>query len=433
MVGGSELAFRLLTRKYGATLAYTPMINSARFAVDPAYRAQELQTVPEDRPLVAHFSANDPQHLLAAGKLVEGLADAIDLNLGCPQRVAAQGHFGSFLLDEVDRPLVVSMVRTAAQGLSIPVFVKIRLLGTVEETKRLCEQLSDAGAALIAIHARYRVNLTARSGPGARDGAAHLDQVTAIREHMRSYAPHTKIIANGNIRSFQDCISNLDETRTDGVMSAEALLDNPALFFPSLDSSSQQPPPSNVALALEYLDLARRHGPVKIKTLVFHTRRILRNELTKYQLMDDCVRGASLEAVAQVVAQVAAYESGQASFSFDQDKARREKEAAERRKREEGKRTAFEDRMKRKAKREGKDPLFYLQSENPTSEELAAMRTQVADGGAGKDAAFAQWKVQFSQHCWEFHFNPAGCHRDRTCSFLHADASFTGHQAEAYG
>ena len=155
--------------------------------------------------------------------------------------------------------------------------------------------------------------------------------------------------------------------------------------------------------------------------------------LTKYQLMDDCVRCQGPDELAAVLALVGAYEDGSKSFAFDQDKARREKEALERRKREEGKRSAFEDRMRRKAKREGKDPLFYLQSENPTSEELEAMRGQVAEGGAGKEAAFAQWKVQFSQHCWEFHFNPAGCHRDRTCSFLHADASFTGHQAEAYG
>jgi Dihydrouridine synthase (Dus) len=58
MVGGSELAFRLLCRKYGADLAYTPMMNSERFAVEEEYRKQEFQTAPGDRPLVAHFSGN---------------------------------------------------------------------------------------------------------------------------------------------------------------------------------------------------------------------------------------------------------------------------------------------------------------------------------------------------------------------------------------
>lgn len=280
MVGGSELPFRLLTRRYGATLAYTPMINSARFATDAAYRAAEFQTTQEDRPLVAHFSANDPQHLLAAAKLVEDQCDAIDLNLGCPQRVACQGHFGSFLLDEADRPLVLDIVRTCAQGVRIPMFVKIRLLDTVPDTIRLCEQLAEAGAALIAIHARYRVNLSQRTGPGARDGAAHLDQVTTIREHMRARFPLVKIIANGNIRCFEDAVLNHATTLTDGVMSAEALLDNPALFAPSMpEFSSPKTQPSQLTLAEEYIALAAEHGPVKIKTLVFHTRRILRGEL----------------------------------------------------------------------------------------------------------------------------------------------------------
>lgn len=58
----------------------------------------------------------------------------------------------------------MKMVRTLADHLTIPVFVKIRLLTTVEESLELCQQLIDSGAALIAIHARYRVNLVGRTG-----------------------------------------------------------------------------------------------------------------------------------------------------------------------------------------------------------------------------------------------------------------------------
>lgn len=152
-------------------------MNSERFAVDKEYREAQFQTIPEDRPLVAHFSANSPSTLLAAAKHVESQCDAVDINLGCPQRVAFTGHFGSYLLGPEDREVVLSMVRELRAHLTIPVFVKIRLLDSVEETIELCRQLVEAGAYLIAIHGRYRVNLVGRTGPGARDGPAHLDQV----------------------------------------------------------------------------------------------------------------------------------------------------------------------------------------------------------------------------------------------------------------
>jgi tRNA-dihydrouridine synthase 1 len=86
----------------------------------------------------------------------------IDLNLGCPQRVAHSGHFGSYLLGQEDRDLVVQLVRTVSAGISIPLFVKIRLLDTVPDTLRLCVELIEAGAALIAIHARYILSMSSR-------------------------------------------------------------------------------------------------------------------------------------------------------------------------------------------------------------------------------------------------------------------------------
>ena len=48
-----------------------------------------------------------------------------------------------------------------------------------------------------------------------------------------------------------------------------------------------------------------------------------------------------------------------------------------------------------------------------------------------KEQGFEVWKAKHSQHCYNFHFEPAGCHRDRTCSFLHADPTYC--EAVAYG
>ena len=126
MVGASELPFRILCRKYGAQTCYTPMMSSAKFASDPQYRKEEFQTIKEDRPLVCHFSANDPLEFTMAAKLVQDKCDAIDLNLGCPQRTAYLGHFGSYLLEEKDRQLICDIVKMASQTVRTPIFCKIR-------------------------------------------------------------------------------------------------------------------------------------------------------------------------------------------------------------------------------------------------------------------------------------------------------------------
>jgi tRNA-dihydrouridine synthase len=126
MVNQSELAFRLLARRHGAQLTYTPMLNSTQFSVragpesptatisrsarcdqpsgltctlllgagvplsapfqmSQTYRQEHFDAHVEDRPLVVQFCGDDAATLIAAAKHVEGKCDAIELNCGCPQ------------------------------------------------------------------------------------------------------------------------------------------------------------------------------------------------------------------------------------------------------------------------------------------------------------------------------------------------------------
>jgi hypothetical protein len=89
MVDQSDLPFRLLCRRYGANLAYTPMIHARLFCERQQYRDKFwdfVRGVPEaDRPLIAQFCGSDPKYLLPAMKAIQHAVDAVDIKCGCPQ------------------------------------------------------------------------------------------------------------------------------------------------------------------------------------------------------------------------------------------------------------------------------------------------------------------------------------------------------------
>ena len=183
-------------------------------------------------------------------------------------------------------------------------------------------------------------------------------------------------------------------------------MDNPALFAPP----DQQP--SRVALALEYLDLVDLY-PVKLKSVIFHIRRMCKEKFNSYQLMEECVQSKSIQEVRSVVLLAQKYDKD--GYTFDPDKESKAKAALARRKHEEGKRKRFEERMVRKAKREGKDPGHYLAIgvECPSLEDLAKLKTMT------RETAFEIWRDKHSQHCFDFHLKAdGGCERGARAPFF---------------
>eukprot|EP00467_Chlorarachnion_reptans_P022610 CAMPEP_0114538640 /NCGR_PEP_ID=MMETSP0109-20121206/30252_1 /TAXON_ID=29199 /ORGANISM="Chlorarachnion reptans, Strain CCCM449" /LENGTH=581 /DNA_ID=CAMNT_0001722675 /DNA_START=196 /DNA_END=1939 /DNA_ORIENTATION=- len=230
MVKQSELPFRILCRRYNVGLCYTPMIRARRFALAPneRVRARILKLIEHviepndgkecslDRPLVVQFCATDPESFCAAAKLVQDKCDAVDLNLGCPQKSAWHGGFGAFMMDKPG--LVSSIVKKAANELKVPIWCKIRMLPTREATVKFGRMLEASGCSLLAVHARQRER-------SHHSGKADWDVIRDLKKALR-----IPVLANGNIQCLEDAKACLEYTNADGVMSAQGLLANPRLF-----------------------------------------------------------------------------------------------------------------------------------------------------------------------------------------------------------
>lgn len=223
MVDQSEHAWRVLCRRHGTHLCYSPMISSSQFAESEQYRRKMLGPLEglaenEDLPLFVQFAGNDPDVLLAAAKHVEGRCSAVDINFGCPQKIAKRGHYGAWLMD--DPQLQQRLVGALHCHLDCPVTVKIR----VQEAGRMAtvdyaRMLQAAGASIITVHGRTRQQVN------VKQGVADWDYIADVKA-----AVSVPVFANGGIFAPADVVRCLEHTKADGVMAGESLLENPALF-----------------------------------------------------------------------------------------------------------------------------------------------------------------------------------------------------------
>ncbi|KAH9712059.1 trna-dihydrouridine(16/17) synthase (nad(p)(+))-like [Citrus sinensis] len=269
MVDNSELPFRMLCRRYGAEAAYTPMLHSRIFTESEKYRNEEFTTCKEDRPLFVQFCANDPEILLNAARRVEPFCDYVDINLGCPQRIARRGNYGAFLMDNL--PLVKSLVEKLALNLNVPVSCKIRVFPNLQDTIKYAKMLEDAGCSLLAVHGRTRDE---KDGKKFR---ANWNAIKAVKNALR-----IPVLANGNVRHMEDVQKCLEETGCEGVLSAESLLENPALFagfqtaewIVGSEESSKDGNLNQADLLVEYLKLCEKY-PVPWRMIRSHVHKLL--------------------------------------------------------------------------------------------------------------------------------------------------------------
>lgn len=265
MVLQSELAFRMMCRKYNCKLCWTPMIRASEII----YNYEKYGNLKRsllfhkfDRPLIIQLCSNKPNEIVKATKIIESfgnIADGIDINLGCPQRCARDEMFGAFLLDKPQ--IVKKMINELVNNVSMPISAKIRIKNSFESTIEFTNMLIESGISLLTIHGRRRER-THHKGP------ADLNMIKLIKKYYIDKGLNIPIISNGNIRTTKEAKNALKLTNADGVMSACGILRNPYIFDTKRESYFRYS--NGIKMSWEYLRYVEKYGVVDTKSVNDH-------------------------------------------------------------------------------------------------------------------------------------------------------------------
>lgn len=251
-------------------------------------------TPESDRPLIVQLCGSDKECLLFTIKYIiesKNGVDGIDLNCGCPQTIAKRGNYGAFLLEKDNGDEIVDIVAHLVQevGHLIPISVKVRLLPSgVEDSLKLYGRLIDAGAAMLTIHGRNRLQKMYKTGHSDWD---------AIKRAVQLYGHRVPIIANGSIATLDDVRACLEHTGADGIMSSESILEYPPIFTETgtLAVDGKRTGPSRLTIARQYLSYCEKYPSNKagqgtgMKCIRAHFHKMLHADLGKYVDIRDSI------------------------------------------------------------------------------------------------------------------------------------------------
>ncbi|XP_022096867.1 tRNA-dihydrouridine(47) synthase [NAD(P)(+)]-like [Acanthaster planci] len=215
-----NLPFRRVCKRLGADITCGEM----------AMATNLLQGQPSEWALLKRHSSEDCFGVQLAGYFPDTISkcaelintycevDFVDLNVGCPIDLVFQKGGGSALMGRANK--FEDIVRGLDAVLDVPVTVKMRT-GISEKhntAHKLIPKIYDWGASLVTLHGRSREQRYTRTADW-----------NYIRQCVEVAKPHP-LIGNGDILSYEDVKTHLENSGAAGVMIARGALIKPWIF-----------------------------------------------------------------------------------------------------------------------------------------------------------------------------------------------------------
>jgi tRNA-dihydrouridine synthase B len=256
MAGVTDLPFRRLCRRMGASLAAGEMMSADARLWDTEQSRRRRDHRDEPGPRVVQIAGGDARMVAdAARRNVDAGAEIVDVNMGCPAKKVCNKDAGSALLR--DEALVAEILEATVRAVDVPVTLKIRTGwdSATRNGERVARIAELSGIRALAVHGRTRACRF--------EGEAEYGTIAAIKRCVS-----IPVFANGDVDSAEKAAAVLAATGADGVMVGRAAQGRPWIFREieaRLAGSPAPPPPEPLELrdimVAHLCDLYDFYGP----------------------------------------------------------------------------------------------------------------------------------------------------------------------------
>lgn len=265
----TDIGFRLLCKRYGASMVYTEFVSAEALVRSIKSTVSKLTISDEERPVGIQIYGRDVDAMVEAAKIVEQAGpDVIDINFGCPVKKVAGKGAGAGMLQNI--PLMLEITEKVVKAVKTPVTVKTRLGWSADNLviTTLAEQLQDCGIQALTIHGRTRAQMYT--------GQADWSLIGEVKRNPRIHIP---IIGNGDITTPEQAKEAFERYGVDAVMVGRATFGRPWIFKEMrdyLDGLSADP-----TLDLDHkIDILEEQLRINVERIdeyrgILHTRRHL--------------------------------------------------------------------------------------------------------------------------------------------------------------
>lgn len=242
MEGVTDIAFRQVVAKAARPdTFFTEFTNVNSYNSDKGRHnaLDRFQTLPSEKPIVAQIWGTKPEFFTETAQALKQLGfEAVDINMGCPDRhvVATGGGSGLICTPELAKEII-----RATKMAGLPTSVKTRLgYSRVEEWRDWLTNILTEHPDALTVHLRTKKEMS--------KVAAHYELVPEIVALKNELSPETVLIINGDIETPTDGQKFIN-MGVDGIMIGRGVFHNPFCFEKTPREHSRE----------ELLDLMRYH------------------------------------------------------------------------------------------------------------------------------------------------------------------------------